>query len=108
MLAVVHATSQSAFSHGKELYNTNNPSASLVTVIRIIRIRVRVPRVAATTIRGRGPVEEKHYGVCTTFAAAAANCPPRTSLLVSLVPRPLPDLSRSGCEINLGVAWGRG
>ena len=76
MLAVVHATSQSAFSHGKELYNTNNPSARLVTVIRIIRIRVRVPRVAATTIRGRGLVEEKHYGVCKTFAAAAVHQEP--------------------------------
>ena len=66
----------SAVSHGKELYNTNSPSASPVTVVRIIRMRVRVPRVAAATIRGRGLVEETryhhHYGVCKTFAAAAA------------------------------------
>ena len=36
----------SGVSHGKELYNTNSPSASLVTIVRIICIRVRVPRVA--------------------------------------------------------------
>ena len=66
----------SAVSHGKELYNTNSPSASPVTVVRIIRIRVRVPRVAAATIWGRGLVEEiryhHHYGVCKTFVVAAA------------------------------------
>ena len=31
------------------------------------RIRVRVPRVAVATIRGRD-----HYGICKTFAVAAA------------------------------------
>ena len=36
----------SGVSHGKELYNTNSPSASPVTVVRIICLRVRVPRVA--------------------------------------------------------------
>ena len=65
----------SALSHEKELYNTNSPGASPVTVVRIIRayVRVRVPRVA---IRGRGLVEEiryhHHYGVCKTFVVAAA------------------------------------
>ena len=47
-----------------------------MTVVRIIRLRVRVPRVAAATIRGRGLVEEiryhHHYGVCKTFVVAAA------------------------------------
>ena len=51
----------SAVSHGKALCNTNSPSASPVTVVRIIRIRVRVPRVDAATIRGRGLVEEVRY-----------------------------------------------
>ena len=64
----------SAVSHGKELYITNSRSASPVTVIRIIRIRV--PRVAVATIRGRGQVEEiwyhHYYGVCKTFVVAAA------------------------------------
>ena len=52
----------------------NSPSASPVTVVRIIRIRVRVPRVAAATIRGRSLVEEirYHYGVCKTIVVAAA------------------------------------
>ena len=36
----------SAVSHGKQLYNTNSPSATPVTVVRIIRVRVCVPRVA--------------------------------------------------------------
>ena len=44
--------------------------------IRITRIRMHVPRVAAATIRGRGLVEETqyqhHYGICKTFAAVAA------------------------------------
>ena len=65
----------SSVSHGKELYNTNSPSASLVTV-RIIHIHVRVPCVAAGTIRGRSLVKEirypHHYGVCKTFVVAAA------------------------------------
>ena len=60
----------------EELYNTNSPSASLVTVIRIIHVRVRVSCVAAATIRGRGLVKEiryhHHYGVCKTFVVAAA------------------------------------
>ena len=58
----------SAVSSGKELHNKNSPSASPVTVIRIICIRVRVPRVAAATIRGWGLVEEiryhHHCGIC--------------------------------------------
>ena len=67
----------SAISHGKELYDTNSPSASPETDVRIIRVRVRVSRVAAAqTIRGRGLVEEiryhHHYGVCKTFVVAAA------------------------------------
>ena len=66
----------SAVSHGKELYNTNSPSATPVTIIRIVRIRVRVPHVAAPTIWGRGLVKEiryhHHYGVCETFVVAAA------------------------------------
>ena len=34
---------------------------------------MRVPRVAAATIRGRGLVEEiRYYGVCKTFVVAAA------------------------------------
>ena len=49
---------------------------SLVTVVRIICIHVRVPRVAAATIWGQGLVEETryhhYYGVCKTFAAAVA------------------------------------
>ena len=57
----------SAFSHGKELYNTNSPSASPVTVVRIISIRVRVPRVAAATIRGRDLVEEIRYHLTMAF-----------------------------------------
>ena len=39
----------SAVSHEKELYNTNGPSASPVTVVRIIHVCVHVPRVAAAT-----------------------------------------------------------
>ena len=43
---------------------------------RRIRIRVRVPRVAAATIRGQCLVKEiryhHHYGVCKTFIVAAA------------------------------------
>ena len=71
-LDAVSSTTQplsSAVTHGKRLYDTNGPSASPVTVVRITmnRIRVRVPRVAAATIRGRN-----HYGVCKTFAVAAA------------------------------------
>ena len=68
----------SAVSHEKELYryNTNSPSASPVTVLRIIRIRVRVPCVAAATTWGRGLVDEilyhRHFGVCKTFVVAAA------------------------------------
>ena len=41
----------------------------------LIRIRVRVSRVAAATIRGWSLVEEMryhHYGVCKTFVVAAA------------------------------------
>ena len=55
----------SAVSHGKELYNTNSPSASPVTVIRIIWIHVLVPHVAAAAIRGWGLV--KKYGTTTTM-----------------------------------------
>ena len=66
----------SVVSHGKELYNTNSSSASTVTVIRIIRIRVCEPRVAAAIIQGRGLVKEirrhHHYGICETFVVAAA------------------------------------
>ena len=55
---------------------TASPNASPVTVVRIIRIRVCVPRVAAAAIRGRGLVEEiryrHHHGVCKTFVVAAA------------------------------------
>ena len=76
MLAWYMQPLSSAVSHGKELYNTNSPSASPVTVVRIIRLRVRVPRVAAATIRGRGLVEEiryhHHCGVCKIFVVAAA------------------------------------
>ena len=62
----------SAVSHGKELYSTNSPSASPVTVVRIIRLRVRVPHVAAA-IWGRGLVKEIHYfGVFKTLVVAAA------------------------------------
>ena len=65
-----------AVSHGKELCNTNSPSTSPVTVVRIIRVHVRVPRVAAATVRGRGLAEEiryhHHYGICKTFAVTAA------------------------------------
>ena len=54
----------------------NSPSASLVTVVRIIRIRVHVPRISAAIVRGLGLVEEiryhHHYGVCKTFVVAAA------------------------------------
>ena len=54
----------SAVSNGKELYNMNTPSASLVTVVRVIRIRERVLRtVAAATIRGRHLVEEIWYPI---------------------------------------------
>ena len=64
----------SAVSHGNELYNTNSPSASPVTVIRIIHICVRVPRVAAATTRGWDLVKEiqyhHHCGICKTFVVA--------------------------------------
>ena len=52
-----------------------------MTVVRIIHVRVRAPRiVAAATIRGRRLVEEIWYsiklmfyfGVCKTFVVAAA------------------------------------
>ena len=39
----------SAVSHKIELYNTSSSSASPVTVVRIIRVCVRVPRVATAT-----------------------------------------------------------
>ena len=43
-----------AVSRGNDSYNTNSPSASVVTVIKIIRICGCVPRLlAAATIRGR-------------------------------------------------------
>ena len=43
-----------AVSRGNDSYNTNPPSASVATVIKIIRTRGHVPRLlAATTIRGR-------------------------------------------------------
>ena len=48
----------SSVTHGKELYNMNSPSASPVTIVRIIHLRMRVPRIAAATIQGR---------VCKTF-----------------------------------------
>ena len=39
-------------------------------------LHVRVPRIAAATIRGRSLVEEiryhHHYGICKTFVVAAA------------------------------------
>ena len=56
----------------------NSPSASPVTVARIIRLHMRVPRIAAATIQGRD-----HYRVCKTFvvAPAAAIYLPRTLLL---------------------------
>ena len=58
----------SAVNHGNELYTTNIPSASLVTIIRI-----HVPRVAMATIRGRGEIRyHHHYGVCKTIVVAAA------------------------------------
>ena len=47
-----------------------------MTVVSIIRVHVRVLRVAAATIRGRGLVEEiwyhHHYGVCKTIVVAVA------------------------------------
>ena len=52
---------RSTVSHGKELCNTNSPSDSPVTVVRINSIRVRVPCFAAATIRGRGLIEEIRY-----------------------------------------------
>ena len=52
----------SSVTHGKELYNTNSPSTSPVTVVKIIHLRMRVPRIAAATIQGRD-----HYRVCKTF-----------------------------------------
>ena len=61
----------------KELYNMNSPSASPVTVVRIILVVlcVRVPRVAVATIWVRGLVEEiwyhHHYDVCKTLVVAA-------------------------------------
>ena len=43
-----------------------------MTVVRIIRVRAQVLRVAAGTIRGRGLVEEIHnFGVCKTSVVAA-------------------------------------
>ena len=46
-----------------------------MTVVRIIRIRVRVPRVAVATIRGRGLVDEiryhRHFGISKTLGVAA-------------------------------------
>ena len=53
------------------MYSTNSSSASLVTVVRIVHIRVHVPRVAVATIRRQGLVEETqyhhHYGICKTW-----------------------------------------
>ena len=46
---------------------TNSPSASPVTVVRIIRMRVHVPRVAAATIRGQGLVEKIRYHLTMAF-----------------------------------------
>ena len=54
-------------SHGKELYNMKSPSASPVTIVRIIRIRVHVPRVAVATIRGQDLVEEIWYHLTMAF-----------------------------------------
>ena len=67
----------SAVRHGKELYNTNSPRFSPVTVVNYSHnVCVHVPRFAAATIRGRGLVEEiqyhHHYGVCKTFVVAVA------------------------------------
>ena len=48
-----------------------SPSASPVTIVRIIRIRVRAPRiVAAVTIRGGRLVEKKNtvFHKCSTLA----------------------------------------
>ena len=44
----------SIVNNGKELYNTNSPSASLVAIIRIIHTCVHVLRIVpAPAIRGR-------------------------------------------------------
>ena len=37
----------SAASHENESYNTNSPSGSTLTLVRIIHIRLRVPRILA-------------------------------------------------------------
>ena len=51
----------STVSNGKELYNMNSSSASLVMVVRIICTRVHVPRiVVAAAFRGRHLVEERY------------------------------------------------
>ena len=54
----------------------NSPSASPVTVVRIIHICVRAPCVAEATIWGQGLVEEiwdhHHFGICKTSVGAAA------------------------------------
>ena len=50
MLAVVQRNLSVLLSAiENELYNTNSPSASPVTIFRIIHIRVRVPHVAVAT-----------------------------------------------------------
>ena len=59
------------------LYNTNSPSTSPATVVRIIRIHVHAARFATATIQGWGIVEEiryhHHYGICKTFVVAVAD-----------------------------------
>ena len=57
----------SSVTHGKEFYNTNSPSASPVTVVEIICLRMRVSRIAAATIQG-----QDHYRVCKTFMVVPA------------------------------------
>ena len=54
----------STVSNGKELYNMNSSSASLVMVVRIICTRVHVPRiVVAAAFWGRHLVEEIRYPI---------------------------------------------
>ena len=87
MLAVASSTRNLSvlLSAVEELCNMNSPSASPETVVRIIRIHVHVPRVAAATIRGWGLVEiwyHHHYDILRLLLLLQLlYCLPRTLLL---------------------------
>ena len=74
----------SAVSHRKELYNTNSPSASLVTIVRIIRMCACTACCCSYYSRAgcsRRNSVPPHYGVCKTCCCCSWYCLPKTSLL---------------------------